>query len=296
MTISLRFRTSPSAACMRAVWCLRQGIPLTDAQLAEAIRRPAEELFATISIAGWPVDALLLELLNLAADVDNNRQLAEQAARRTVGPQAASSSHLTRVGGAIADLESCVANIQSTPNEELDVRRRPLQEQIEARVPGMLRQIGQLADPLLLPANAECVLVAPASGGGGTAHPRTNRIVQEAVLVNPLPELPEAVRAAWLIAQLNLDLPKFTESLPTGGLQSIGPLAMIPVTLAAGEAVELTTLDRTMLATALRSWHVPVADASVTAEVLKTWWTTYCESSAPWPVAMAALAQMHHAT
>lgn len=292
MTTILRFRTSPSACSLRAAWCIRQRIPLTDPQLAQAVAEPAEELFAAISAAGWSVETVLLEMLNLAADVGNNRSLAEQAASRAVGPQTGDSSTLARISGAIADLESRIEQLEGAQPDELSFRSRPLREQIEARVPGMLRAIGRLADPLLLPAGAECVLVTPASGGGGTAHPRTNRIVLEAVLVNPLPELPEAVRATWLIAQLNLDLPKFAESLPTGGMLTIGPLALLPPTLAAAEAVELAVYSRATIAAAVQAWHIPVADPQATAEVLDNWWTTYLHASPEWPVAMAALGQM----
>ena len=51
---------------------------------------------------------------------------------------------------------------------------------------------------------ASVILVRPALGGGGAAFPEAKAVSFEAMLANPQRELPEIVRLAWLLAQIEL--------------------------------------------------------------------------------------------
>ncbi|MFI4875006.1 MAG: hypothetical protein ACIALR_06705 [Blastopirellula sp. JB062] len=100
------------------------------------------------------------------------------------------------------------------------------------------------------------------------------------------------MRLAWGLAQLNLDLPIYSEMVAPDRLPTVAGLAMLPPILAAGEHVELTRLDAATLQTACGAWRFPQApqlDLPTTAE---KWWNTYQQSRPPWPVALQALDRM----
>jgi len=181
----------------------------------------------------------------------------------------------------------------AVPNvsEELALRERPLREQWEARGNGLLGEIARLTDEGLIPERCEVLLVLPAVGGYGEAHLAYNSLRIEAVLANPIAELPETVRLGWLIAQLQLDVPKYSENIETQRLPDIARLAMLPPALVAGEAMELTKFKPELIASAVEAWRLNRADADIPA-VLGQWWQTYIESRPPFSVALAALDQL----
>jgi hypothetical protein len=196
-----------------------------------------------------------------------------------------------RVAGAIADFEAAVHRIQPQLAEELAARVRPLREQWEARGPGMLIEIARLTDPAVVPMAAEVVLVGPYVGGHGLAHQAQNRVTLEAILFNPLPELPETVRLAWLLAQLNADLPLISDVIPPARSFAAVQLAMIAPVLAAAEAVELSECNESSIAAALQAW-LPSVNATSAAPQIWSWWNAWLDHPTRWPVAVSALEQM----
>ncbi len=150
-------------------------------------------------------------------------------------------------------------------------------------------------DERLIVEQANVVLVYPALGGGGVAHLLYNSVRLEAVLTDPHPSLPETVRLAWLLAQLNLDLPIHSEAISSVDLPWIGSLAMIPPVLSAAEAVEWARLDPPTVAEALAAWHLADDHLEELADMLLDWWKTYRASRPRWAVALAALEQMAQA-
>jgi hypothetical protein len=81
-----------------------------------------------------------------------------------------------------------------------------------------------------------------------------NSVRLEAVLVNPVAELPEIVRLGWLLSQLNSDLPVFQGELTRAQVERAARLALVPVALAAAAEVELAACDPATLARALDVW------------------------------------------
>jgi hypothetical protein len=156
----------------------------------------------------------------------------------------------------------------------------------------------RLTEADLLVDEASVVLVYPALGGGGTAHPANNSLRFEAVLANPLEQLPETVRLGWLVSQLNLDLPKFSERIPRDRLRAIIALAMLPPALASASEVELARNDAATLSLALKSWcdawpaSFVVGPEIDLADTLSRWWETYQTSRPPFAIALAALDEM----
>ena len=102
--------------------------------------------------------------------------------------------------------------------------------------------MARLTDPQLLVSQADVLPVFP-SGGGGTSHLLYNSISIEMADDDPVAELPEVLRLAWLVAQLNVDLPIFSENLQPGRRPLIASASMIPPVLTAAEEAELARYD-----------------------------------------------------
>jgi hypothetical protein len=290
MLEELRWKTSVSATCLHAAACRAAGMTAEYANLAAAVEPAADQLIRELNDAGWPAPAVLEELTSLAAEIDNNRELISRVIAR-LRLSTVDAATAVRVAGAVADLEAAVARSQPQMAEELSARVRPIREQWDARGPGMLFEIARLTDPLVVPHAAEVALVSPVVGGYGAAHPTQNRVTLEAVLFNPLPQLPEVVRLAWLVSQLNSDLPALTDVLPAGRSLAGMKLAMVAPVLAAAEAVELARCDEAAIAGALRGWRTQ-GSASQTAAKIWSWWQAWMEHPTRWPVAVAALEKM----
>jgi hypothetical protein len=116
----------------------------------------------------------------------------------------------------------------------------------------------------------------------------------EALLANPQPRLPEVLRLAWLLAQLNLDLPRYSERICPSRREHVIALAMLPPALAAAEEVELVQLRPDLLDLALKFWRLTEAGdvqqaVRPVAEALTAWWETYCAARPRFAAALAAL-------
>ncbi len=123
--------------------------------------------------------------------------------------------------------------------------------------------------------SAGIVLVQPVYGGDGLAHIYTNRVHIEAVLTDVDPRFTEVLRLAWLLGQLNLDRPIFSEQVHGHRLGQIAELALIPVLLSAAEQVQLCTMSAESLTLALQMWTMRDLQSSQRlAQVLSAWWET----------------------
>ena len=122
--------------------------------------------------------------------------------------------------------------------DKLGVRGRPLQEQWETRGPGLLNNVAQRTAEGFVAHNGEVVLVNPLVGGHGRAHLANNRVTLEAVLANPHDALPETLRLGWLLTQLNVDVPMYSDPIPQFLLLRVASLACLSLALAGAESVE----------------------------------------------------------
>jgi hypothetical protein len=289
MPLELRWKSNLSATCLHAALCKRAGLAAADPVLAATLQQPADTLAGEIAEAGWPAVAVLEQLAALAAEYDNNVELTTRALGRL---RIVGGSSVTRVAGAIADLEAALRRAQPEIAEELLVRGRPLREQWEARGPGLLAEAARLTEASVVPESAKIVLVSPYVGGHGIAFPPFNRVAMEAVLVNPHAELPETVRLAWLLCQLSSDLPRYVDAVGAARVQDAASLALIPPVLAAAEAVELARCDEATIALALEAWRPPPPWPREAPQQLWNWWQTWLDGPTSWPVALAALDRM----
>ncbi len=292
MGVELNWRAIPLTSGLHAAEAVARNEPLADARLAEALTGPAQEFAADIQAVGLPAERFWRHLIPLSANLAGRRLLLEAALTKTIGRG-------PRLETIIASLESALAavdraNKAALPNlnEELALRERPLREQWEARGNGMLQRIGQLTEGGLIVPQCDVLLVHPALGGAGEAHLAYNSVRIEAVLANPNAELSEVVRLAWLIAQLQLDLPKYTDTIHADRLPQIARYAMLPPALLAAESVELQRFTPELIVAAIAAWRCDVPSEIDAATVVSQWWQTYMETRPPWHVALAALDQM----
>lgn len=303
--MQLTWKASVAASSLHAAVCLAHERELADPRLAAAMGPPTRGLLSELAAADLPTGRTLAMLFALAASgVDSNHRLAEQSLVKLFGADKVKEQTVDRLTGRIADLEIAMLHfhrptIEATVDrqaqlvDELVLRGRPLVEQWEARGPGLLHTLTQMTEAGLLVERADVVLVYPATGGGGTAHLLVNAVSFEAVLANAQADLPEVTRLAWLLAQLNMDLPRYAEHVPAERLAELAGQAAIPAVLAAAQVVELARLDEPTIARALDVWRVaPPGAAPARAGTLLAWWTTYDQRPTPWAVALAALDQM----
>lgn len=291
MPTELRWLASASASCFHATAAVVAGRTLTDPAAAQALQPPAAALAETL--AGLPRSpATVLEHVTaLSAGIENNRQLADVATLKLFG--AARSAWLVdRLTALFADLERAFLVAVPDVVEQLSLRWAPLHEQWEARGQGLLAGVRRLTEPEVLVESAEVVLVHPVLGGGGAAHLPYNSVRIEAVLTNALADLPEVARLAWLLAQLQCDLPLFQGEIHRDRLPQVAALALLPVALTAGGDVELTTCDQATLAHAIAAWTPHADRCDELSATVWSWWETYVAGRPRWGVALAALDKM----
>lgn len=291
MSLELRWLASHSASCFHAARALGRG-PLADAQFEAAIREPAEGLCQEIAAAGICEDAFWRHMIPLSAGIENNRQLADLVVRKTIGYGKASDAATLRLAGWIAEVEAAVRRAVPDLVDRVAQGAEWLKEQWSSLGPALLSAIARRTDPNVVVPAADVILVWPACGGDGAAHLIYNNVRLEAVAADPVAELPEVLRLAWLVAQLNLEVPIFSEGIPPRNLPLVAACAMVPPALAAAGELDLVSAPDDALPMALERWRVAGTTGGDLAPVISDWWQTYLDTQPPWPIALAALDRM----
>ena len=290
--MELRWIVSTAASSLHAAAALFDKGSLVDSRgSAERVAEFAAEvdgLRVDLTALGLEYRAFFEHAIPLSVRFDGIAPLAEVVLTKLVGGGFASEGARQQLTRRLLALERTFRQANPGSLAELELRAGPLGEQWEARGEGLLASLARLTCPEAIVAEADVILVLPVSGGLGVAHRLYNSVRIEAVLANPISELPETVRLGWLLSQLNLDLPMFAELLPPGRAAVAGPLAMLPAVLAAASEVEWARSDVETLAQAVAAW----SPGAVEAELLWQWWDTYQTSDSTWGVALAALDRM----
>lgn len=289
--MQLEWTVSVRVSCLHAAEALAHGQLIVDPALAAPLTEPAQELRKAITAANLPREAFWRNLVGLAVLTDSLQELTERAVTRTVG--AARAATLARdLVAPIASMEHAVRRAVPDLADELKLRLAPLRDQWEGVGPLLLQSVARWTDPRVVVPAARVVLVHPALGGGGAAHLPFNNVHLEAVLTSRVPELPENLRLAWLLAQLGLDLPAFSDHIPGARLPNVAELAMLPVILQAAEDARLTRVDFETIDQALRVWHILTPTNADPVDVLWRWWNTYLDTRPRWDIALTALDRM----
>lgn len=287
--MEIRWKASFSASCLYATLCRFHGNAGVDLHLAEASEESILQLLAKLDECHFSPQLVLPELVAASSNFENNRQLVEVTLAKVFGAAGMKEVHVSTIEAAIGVLEASMLHARPQLADELAQRGRPLQEQWQARGPGLLQQVKRLTDETLLAPAAEVVLVTPWLGGGGMTHLKTNQVIFEGVLANPHEDLPETLRLGWLLAQLHADVPVYSEAIPADRLPLVANLAALPVILTAAETVEWGSCSEATIARALECWLIPKESPKKTAKLLWQWWQAYQDGSTSWLVAWRGL-------
>ena len=269
---------------------------LTDQRVLETLTPYTGKLGAWIENAiPYDIQRFWTILLGNAPLIDSNLELAQTVLRKS-GLRANEQSATTQLAGLISDIETSFIQLYPKFLEQLPLRARPLQEQWLGFGAGLTAHLGRLTQKSLLVDEARVVLLQPVLGGAGFAHMEQNFVRMEAVLTNPMVELPEIVRLTWMLSQLNLELPIHSETVGMNLIGRIGPLAMLPATLAAAEVMELSKCDESVAALAIEHWHIATPkDKDVHEDIvpaLLDWWETFLQTRPATNTALQALSKM----
>jgi hypothetical protein len=238
------------------------------------------------ALSGWQL------LVGMASSIASNRSLAEQWLRRVRQNGPSFDSHAAQLAGAIGDIEAATTLIFPNMLEQLELRSRPIQDQWHGFGRGLMAHLRRLTEANWLVEQAEGVFLQPVQGGAGFAFSAMNRFAIEAVLTNPLPELPEVVRVAWLVAQLQSDLPAYSDELGPLRAQPVAALASLVATLAAAEVLELSRCNEDTIQLAIEHWQIPIPTVEDVSSALVPWWETYLQTRPTWTIALKALDKM----
>jgi hypothetical protein len=289
--VQLRWRAAPELTAAYAAWQWSRGEPPVDERLLRGTRElllNLEERLALAELSGdgfWPTTVLALV------------QGESEPRAITAGLEASACSPLVMdslsiaLTGLMTDLRLAILGVLPKLAEQLPLRARPLQEQWEARGPGLLRLIGKLTHQDLLPRRVHGLWMHPWLGGGGFALPEVQSVLVEAVLTNPLAELPEVVRIAWLVAAVGMSQPGANVLVAADRLPRVVSAALLPVTLSAAEQLDLVGQGPLQVGLALSKWRPPSSTAS-DLSVLEEWWSQFRDGRTPFPVALKALDRM----
>lgn len=274
--------------------CAKLPSQVIDPGLLESLGRFAVSMDQLIASKLPDTRAFWYRLIATAADIGPNFELAQTALLKCGVFEA--SSVINTLAGYITEIEAAFSQIFPKHDEQVRLRMRPLQEQWLGYGQGLLAHLGRVTDKSLLPDEVRVIPVQPIIGGYGWSHIENNLVRIEAMLTNPMVEIPEVVRLGWLVSQVQLELPRFSELLGTSLLHSVGPFAMLPPILAAAQVLEISACTEDNVALAIENWHIPVPHGWDLHErlvpTLLDWWETYLTTRPEWHIAMQALGKM----
>ena len=286
-TLQWTFNSRPTA--IHAAAGLDAGLAPVDTDLVGAIAQPL--VGAVDRLRGLDVDrpTFWQQLIVAAASTDSMAQIVTTAVGRALGPVRAPMVHIE-----LTDLISAITNRASAylvNPPELELRSQPLQLQWQTYGPGLLRLIAGRTDQKLMVDQARLIVVQAVFGGGGSAHLHANAAHIEAMMVNPDESLPEVLRLAWMISQLNNDLPMFSESINRRQLPTVAVWPCCPPRWKP-QPSWVWHLQSRSLERAIAAWLTFAGDRALAAEIVDTWWHTARGGGYAWDTALQALDRM----
>ena len=297
----LRWEIADRLSPLHAARCWAAGAPGIDPQAVSKITPPLTQLTQRLTAAEVELAVFWRRLIAAAAAGADDLQASQQA----LAAAGLSEFTLSSTAAAITSLlaETRLAYLERYPKlaDQLSLRARPLREQWEAYGGGLLRRVAALTHESFIPKSVSVLLLSPFRGGDGDCYPGLPKVWIEAVLANPLPEVPEVLRLSWLIARLGLAAqllppsPAEADEQPEQQARSfeVLSLALLPVTLQAAAELELGPAPAQaphLINTAAAAWSGAI-DAAV-VETLQRWWSQSEELKPPFPVALMALDRM----
>lgn len=285
--IDIRWQASVPASCFHVAEAMLRQERDVEPALA-AVSEPVFELGRALHEEHIEPRDFWLHVIPLAAGNLSMKELAELTLTKIMGRREV-PFRLLRFQGLFTELMNAFTAALPDLLAELEAGGAGLRQRWSYHGSGLLAGVANWTEPDVLVAEAAVVLVHPALGGGGAAHMPYNLARIEATPADPVPELPEPLRLAWLLSQLNLDLPAYREGITPKRLDLVAELAMIPVTLSAAETVALAKCDEQTMALALGAWPHGENAAETLLATLCQWWDVYRTMRLPWAEALTAL-------
>lgn len=301
----LRWTPGDRLSPIHAARCFAIGIRGVDESIWRGIAGPMADLISRL--AGADIDPAIFWPRLVCASAAGDSDL--DACRVALNAAGCSVLSVDATAGALATQLSDVRLVYQERypklGEQLVLRGRPIREQWDGYGAGLLKRIGKLTHPSFLPKAVNAILLSPYRGGDGGLDASASRVWIEAVLTNPVPEIPEVLRLVWQVTQVGL-----IEGLTTGPedshgdpwvphsrLPRVAAIAMMPLTLEAASYLEMISTPPDQLpllfAKAAQAWRIPVDDA--TLDTIENWWRQFQDLQTPPPVTLKALDRMLHA-
>jgi hypothetical protein len=284
--IDIHWQASVPASCFHVAQAMLLG-----ADVNGALVEPVQELARALREEHIAPRDFWLHVVPLAAGNLSMMELAEVTLTKILGRREV-PFRLLRFQGLLTELMNAFTAALPDLLQELEAGVEPLRQRWNYHGSSILAGVANWTDPEVLVPKATVVLVHPALSGGGFAHMAYNLARIEAVPADPVPELPEALRLAWLLSMLNLDLPVYREGITPKRLDTVAGLAMIPVVLSAAKAVELSKCDEQTMALALEAWLTFEEAEENFLPALCQWWDVYRTMRLPWAEALKALERL----
>ncbi len=272
---------------LRAAAALARDGRLADQRLQAAIAEPVNAMIDRLEMAEVEGPQFWSALLQAGYDSPADAVRVTEALTRAHCPELTVDTVAAFLQRRITDVRGAMNELYPRLEEQLPLRGRPLRDQWETCGPGLMRMVGKLSHPDLLPSRATLVLVHPAGGGGAAAVPDQRWGWIEAVLTNVVPKLPETVRVAWVLASIGIAHPDANRLVAPHRLMQVGTVASVPIALSAAAELDLIDDPLSMINTALSAWRVE-ADP----EIVQRWWKQQLDGAVPFAVGLRALERM----
>jgi hypothetical protein len=287
--MKLNWQTSDWVSCLHAAEACLRAPSGVDSRLAQVLTAPASLLEDALSQEGIATAIFWSHGIPLAAGTEGSHELAELALIKTIG-RADARPRAAFFRGLLVDIRNAYLRVVPDLEKEIASGRQALQMRWNREGQSLLGGLEAWTEPGILVDEAAVIPVYPALGGGGAAHLAYNSVRLEAVAADPCVDLPEVMRLTWLLSQLNLDLPRYSENVRPNRLPLVGGLAMIPVVLSVAAQAGATAME-TRIAPAVEAW-VGGEETAARVETLKEWWDSYRALRPSWATALPALDQL----
>jgi hypothetical protein len=282
----LRWWANEDVICYHAAAQIQRGLPLLDEQLGQALREPVCFLERERADEGLPAGLFWRHLVPLAAETGSPRRLADVVLTKLEG-HAQAEPRIGRFERALAGVRAAFR--QARPQTATAPEHSHLEMAWQRHGEALLAGVKSWTEEAVLVEEAAVFVLPPlTAGGAGAAHLPYNSVRIE-VPGGEAAELPEVLRLAWLLAQLNLDLPRYSENLPVARLDLTAGLAMLPVVLCAGENLHLTPCASEAIAPAIRAWVSVGERTDELAATVTLWWDAYRAQHPACGVALSGL-------
>ncbi len=278
------------------------GLPSVDPTIHEVLADSVGDLYDRLLAAEIDMAVFWKRLLGAVAAGDDDQAACTRALLASGCSPLASDQVASAIVSRLTDIRLGYQQRQPKLVEQLTLRGRPLREQWDGYGGGLTKRISKLTHESFVPKSATVWLLAPYCGGDGDLDADSGRLWMEAVLTNPVPQLPEVLRLTWLVAKLGLMQALASAKDDSQGdpwvaplrLPRVAELATIAFTLEAAAYLELAPVQDHNWAEwfdlAAKVWRVPLDDHS--RDTMLHWWKQYLDLRTSPAVAFKALDRM----